>query len=338
MSVPLLQEAMRPRNTTTLPVRPLLALVDSRKTAFAQSTHRRGLHSFTGAFRRLTISPSTSTTVRATLSSLFARTLSSNKDSLLPYQLTIQRYASASPVTATNNNNANKPPLFATTTLYPDDKRVFFFDIDNCLYPKTSGIPHLMKARIEQYFRDSGIPHTEVERLAHRYYVDYGLAIRGLIEKHPDIKVDGGLPLEKLLTPNPDLRTMIESMKVGKKWLFTNAGENHARRVIRILGLEGLFYGMTFCNYLEPQFVCKPDRKSFTKAMREAQVEDPSLCFFADDSAPNIEMAVKMGWTAVHVVEKFKDPTEGEKEKERWFRVESLVELPTVLPQFWEGG
>lgn len=76
--------------------------------------------------------------------------------------------------------------------------------------------------RIEQYFRDSGIPHTDgieetcivflwfqgtgdisardinrnktnfrvlllVERLAHRYYVDYGLAIRGLIEKHPGI-------------------------------------------------------------------------------------------------------------------------------------------------------
>ncbi|KAF8947997.1 hypothetical protein BGZ47_006994 [Haplosporangium gracile] len=69
-------------------------------------------------------------------------------------------------------NNDQKPPLFATSSSYPDDKRVFFFDIDNCLYPKTSGIPHLMKAR---YF----------ERLAHRYYVDYGLAIRGLVEKHP---------------------------------------------------------------------------------------------------------------------------------------------------------
>ncbi|KAF9133364.1 hypothetical protein BGW39_009961 [Mortierella sp. 14UC] len=190
-----------------------------------------------------------------------------------------------------------------------------------------------MKARIEQYFRDSGIPHNEVERLAHRYYVDYGLAIRGLIEKHPDNKVDGGLPLEKLLTPNPDLRTMIESMRIGKKWLFTNAGENHARRVIRILGLEGLFHGMTFCNYLEPHFVCKPDRKSFSKAMREAGVEDPRMCFFADDSAPNIKMAVKLGWTGVHVVERFRGMVEGEK----WFRVETLVELPTVLPQFWDG-
>ncbi|KAG9063104.1 hypothetical protein KI688_004704 [Linnemannia hyalina] len=177
-----------------------------------------------------------------------------------------------------------------------------------------------MKARIEQYFRDSGIPHSDVERLAHRYYVDYGLAIRGLIEKHPDNKVDGGLPLEKLLTPNLELRAMIESMK-------------HARKVVRILGLEGLFHGMTFCNYLEPQFVCKPDRKSFTKAMREAGVrdQDSSLCFFADDSAPNVDMAVKMGWTAVHVMDKFKDLPSAFGQ----YQIESLVDLPTVLPQFW---
>ncbi|KAF9080902.1 hypothetical protein BGX23_001521 [Mortierella sp. AD031] len=187
-----------------------------------------------------------------------------------------------------------------------------------------------MKARIEQYFRDSGIPHAEVETLAHRYYVDYGLAIRGLVQKHPDNKVDGGLPLDTILKPDPELRAMIESMRIGKKWLFTNAGENHARRVVRILGLEGLFHGMTYCNYLEPQFVCKPDQKAFGKAMREAGVQDPALCFFADDSAPNVDMAVKIGWTAVHVVEKPKVPlTSGQ------YQIEALVDLPTVLPQLW---
>ncbi|KAI1309522.1 hypothetical protein EDD11_004071 [Mortierella claussenii] len=53
------------------------------------------------------------------------------------------------------------------------------------MYSKHTGIPQMMKERIEQYFRDSGIPHDEVETLAYRYYVDYGLAIRGLVEKHP---------------------------------------------------------------------------------------------------------------------------------------------------------
>ncbi|OAQ33980.1 pyrimidine 5-nucleotidase [Linnemannia elongata AG-77] len=337
MSVPRFLTA-RLNRVANLPARSALAFINHSKATFALSTHQ-GLHTGTLNLRRPLAAPSSTSTVAATLTSLprSVCTLNNNRPLLAPIHInSCQHYSISTPLT----NNGQKPPLFATSSLYADDKRVFFFDIDNCLYPKTSGIHHLMKARIEQYFRDSGISHRDVERLAHRYYVDYGLAIRGLIERHPEVdirdydnKVDGGLPLEKLLTPNPKLRAMIESMKVGKKWLFTNAGENHARRVIRILELEGLFHGMTFCNYLEPQFACKPDRKSFTKAMREAGVrdQDSSLCFFADDSAPNVDMAVKMGWTAVHVMDKFKDlpSTSGQ------YQIESLVDLPTVLPQFW---
>ena len=69
--------------------------------------------------------------------------------------------------------------------------------------------------------------------LAHEYYLTYGLAIRGLVERHPEIdikdydeKVDGALPLESILKRDPVLRSMIESMTIGKKWLFTNAGES----------------------------------------------------------------------------------------------------------------
>ncbi|KAG0053308.1 hypothetical protein BGZ83_001347 [Gryganskiella cystojenkinii] len=155
-----------------------------------------------------------------------------------------------------------------------------------------------MKDRIENYFKESGIPHSEVANLANKYYLTYGLAIRGLVERHPEIdikdyddKVDGALPLETILKEDPALRDMIQSMTIGKKWLFTNAGESHARRVIRILGLQGLFHGMTFCNYQEPRFVCKPDRKAFEKAMEDAGVQDPSLCYFVDDSLANIDAA-----------------------------------------------
>lgn len=57
-----------------------------------------------------------------------------------------------------------------------------------------------------------------------------------------DNKVDGGLPLEKLLTPNPELRAMIETMKVGKKWLFTNAGEKvYAPSLCLNLGIRLLY-------------------------------------------------------------------------------------------------
>ncbi|KAF9385905.1 hypothetical protein CPB97_004306 [Podila verticillata] len=172
-----------------------------------------------------------------------------------------------------------------------------------------------------------------VEVLAHRYYIDYGLAIRGLVEQHPDAKVDGALPLEVILSENVPLREMILSMNVGKTWLFTNAGKTHAERVINILGLEGLFEGTTCCNYLEPKFVCKPDRKAFEKAMREAGVADPGDCYFIDDSGPNIEMATKIGWNTVHLVDK-KDPVLPRQFGH--FQVHSPLDLPKVMPQFWK--
>ncbi|KAI1309523.1 hypothetical protein EDD11_004072 [Mortierella claussenii] len=145
-----------------------------------------------------------------------------------------------------------------------------------------------------------------------------------------DDKVDGDLPLETILQKNQPLRDMIQSMSVGKKWLFTNAGEKHANRVINILGLQGLFDGLTYCNYLEPNFVCKPDRKAFEKAMRQAGVQDPALCYFVDDSAPNIDMAVKMGWTAVHLDEDATVTSTSGKHQ-----IQSILHLPNTLPQFW---
>lgn len=40
-----------------------------------------------------------------------------------------------------------------------------------------------------------------------------------------DKEVDGGLPLEQLLKPDPELRNMLVRMKGAKKWAFTNAGQ-----------------------------------------------------------------------------------------------------------------
>ncbi|GJJ79254.1 hypothetical protein EMPS_11614 [Entomortierella parvispora] len=195
-----------------------------------------------------------------------------------------------------------------------------------------------MKDRIENYFKASGIPHSEVESLVQHYYITYGLAIRGLVERHPEVdirdydeKVDGALPLEIILKEDPALRSMIQSMNIGKKWLFTNAGESHAKRVVSILGLDGLFHGVTFCNYLAPQFVCKPDRRSFEKAMEEAGVTDPSLCYFVDDSSANVEMATQVGWNAVHLLE---DPAEDSSSGK--FRIHSIKDLPQVMPELWE--
>ena len=63
-------------------------------------------------------------------------------------------------------------------------------------------------------------------------------------------------------------------------WLFTNAYVTHGKRVVRLLGIDDLFEGLTFCDYGEERLLCKPHPDMFAKAMREAGIKDHKQCYF----------------------------------------------------------
>ncbi|KAI4176151.1 MAG: hypothetical protein LQ343_001195 [Gyalolechia ehrenbergii] len=124
--------------------------------------------------------------------------------------------------------------------------------------------------------------------LHQKYYQDYGLAISGLVMHHKvdpleyNREVDDALPLDGLITPNPELRQLLEDMDKSKikLWLFTNGHITHGQRVVGLLGIEDLFEGITFCDYRKMPFVCKPHREMFEKAEAEAGVTATENCYF----------------------------------------------------------
>lgn len=146
-----------------------------------------------------------------------------------------------------------------------------------------------MTELIDQYF----IKHLELSRddafkLHQDYYRNYGLAIEGLVRHHKidpleyNRQVDDAIPLEEILFPDPVLRKLlvdIDKSKV-KLWLFTNAYVTHGRRVVKLLGVDDLFEGMTFCDYAAEKLLCKPHDEMFAKAMEEAGVADFKSCYF----------------------------------------------------------
>ncbi|CCX05303.1 pyrimidine 5'-nucleotidase [Pyronema domesticum] len=190
-----------------------------------------------------------------------------------------------------------------------DERPVFFFDIDNCLYSRSSNIHLHMIRLIRSYFQTHmKIPTDEAERLHQTYYRQYGLAIEGLVRHHQvdamefNSKVDDALPLEECLSENKELRGLIEELRNKGKcrlWLFTNAYKTHGNRVIKLLGLEGLFEGITFCDYEHSPLVCKPKKEAFERAMSDAGISDKSKCYFIDDSLLNCQAAVDFGWGKV---------------------------------------
>ena len=121
-----------------------------------------------------------------------------------------------------------------------------------------------------------------------KYYQDYGLAIEGLVRHHKvdaleyNRKVDDALPLDGLITPDPQLRELLEDLDRDnvKPWLFTNAHITHGQRVVKLLGIQDMFEGITYCDYSKPSIICKPHAAMYDKAQAEAGVSSPEDCFF----------------------------------------------------------
>lgn len=94
------------------------------------------------------------------------------------------------------------PGFLALKSLKDSDPRmVIWFDIDNTLYSASTKISHAMGERIHgmfahsryllflkafsgAYFVSLGIDEAEASELHHKYYKQYGLALRGLTRHH----------------------------------------------------------------------------------------------------------------------------------------------------------
>ncbi|KAK7753677.1 putative suppressor of disruption of TFIIS [Diatrype stigma] len=223
----------------------------------------------------------------------------------------------------------------------PADSRPVF-DIDNCLYPRSAKVHDLMAQLIDKYFATHlGLEEEEAIRLHKEYYTTYGLAIEGLVRHHQidpldyNAKVDDALPLQDIIKPNPQLRRLLEDIDRSKVklWLLTNAYVTHGRRVVKLLGVEDLFEGLTYCDYSRMPLVCKPQKAMFVKAMEDAGVQRPEDCYFVDDSHINCVGAAELGWTAAHLVEEgLPEP----KTKASQYQIRHLEELRVTYPQFFK--
>lgn len=180
----------------------------------------------------------------------------------------------------------------STNGVQHDARKVFFFDIDNCLYPKSYQIHDKMAVLIDNYFQNHlSLSQEDATTLHQRYYKDYGLAIEGLVRHHKvdpleyNEKVDDALPLDDIIKPDPKLRKLLQDIDTDKVklWLFTNAYVNHAKRVTRLLGVDDLFEGMTFCDYAAERLLCKPTTEMYNKAMQEANATDIDQCYFVGE-------------------------------------------------------
>ena len=181
--------------------------------------------------------------------------------------------------------------------------KILLFDLDDTLYSADSGLFQQIKDNIYQFMiQRLGIPAEETNALREKLFKEYGTTFKGLttmyeFEKQEYMDFVHNLPLRNFISENPALRSMLQKYPV-KKYIFTNADANHARRVTNILGIDDLFEE-TIVDVLDMFPYCKPMPEAFDHAIAKTGRYNPEEIVFVDDSLANIESAYQLGFNVV---------------------------------------
>ena len=162
--------------------------------------------------------------------------------------------------------------------LYPYNSAMrfttFFFDLDETLYPSSSGLWVAIRERINALHASNAwaFPRTRLQLLREKYFPrirDHAARPAG----QPPVDMDEYLafvhdvPLGSLSPSGPGTSCALERIR-ARKFIFTNADSAHANRVMKAVGLEGLCDGIIDVHAIAPY--CKPMPEAFQLALKAA--------------------------------------------------------------------
>ena len=173
-----------------------------------------------------------------------------------------------------------------------------FFDLDNTLYPKSSGLMDAIRNRIIDYMRDEmKLDNEEISSIREYSLKRYGTTLVGLIELYGIdqqyyLEYVHSINLQDYLKPDPETTKTLQALP-QRKFIFSNADSNHIHRVLDYLGVRDFFEGIIDVHQLMPYV--KPKPEAFERALVAAGMTSWDGCAFIDDYLPNILTAEKKG-------------------------------------------
>ena len=205
---------------------------------------------------------------------------------------------------------------------------VMFFDLDETLYPSRTGIWQAIGIRMDSYILDRlGIETNNVSAFRESLFRRYGTTLRGLreeysIDENEFLAYVHDIPLDQYLAEDSKLANVLELFP-SRKAIFTNADTNHARRVLRRLGVNSFFEQVIDIQLIHP--FCKPMPEAFQLALQAAAVSKPSDCVMIDDSEQNLRSAHDLGMYTIRVgTEEHADFIDA--------AIHTIHDLPLVIP------
>ena len=176
----------------------------------------------------------------------------------------------------------------------------WIFDLDNTLYPASSGLFGQIDARMTQYVSNlMGVDATEARALQKAYYRDHGTTLNGLIEIHgidPEAYLRFVHDIDlSALEPQTGLAAGLGRLN-GRRCIFTNGCRDHAGRVLAHLGLSEHFDEIW--DIRTTGFRPKHDRDAFRAILADRKIAANHAAMF-DDIARNLIHPHEEGMTTI---------------------------------------
>ncbi|KAF3330538.1 phosphate metabolism protein 8-like protein [Carex littledalei] len=240
------------------------------------------------------------------------------------------------------------------------------FDLDDTLYPYSSGIAAACTKNIQDYMIEKlGIEESRISELSNLLYKNYGTTMAGLRAVGYQFDYDdyhsfvhGRLPYENI-KPDHVLRSILLSLPI-RKLIFTNGDKVHAIKALKRLGLEDCFEGIICFETLNQPFsptensketqkifdivghfsrpepgvelpktpvLCKPSVEAMEFALKIANI-NPQRTVFFEDSTRNILAGKQVGLHTVLV-------GTSHRSKGADYALESIHNIREALPELW---
>jgi putative hydrolase of the HAD superfamily len=179
------------------------------------------------------------------------------------------------------------------------------FDLDNTIYPASSGMMKGIDVRITEYVQNLlGLEIEQARELRQHYYRTYGTTLHGL-QRHHNVDAEHylghvhNLAIESFLSSDAELDHLLSELTAIKA-IFTNSPAEYARRVLRAMGIERHFAHIFDIRF--SGFRPKPDPIVYQSVLDALGVAGPSA-ILVEDSPQNLPPARALGMTAILVGE-----------------------------------
>lgn len=211
--------------------------------------------------------------------------------------------------------------------------RDWIFDLDNCLYPASTGLFALIDERMGAYIqRLLDCDANEARRVQKAHFHEHGTTLAGLmktldVDPHHFLDDVHAIPLDRVQAD--DALAAALSRLPGRRYVFTNGDAPYARRVLEAIGVGSHFDDLhdIHASELRP----KPDPHGYELLCERFGI-DPTHALLVDDMAQNLKPAKQLGMTTVWVDNGSEHGSHGAEDRFIDYRIGSVAEwLESIL-------